>query len=85
MGHKTIAALLVEKGENINAQGGEYENPLYAALYTDHKAIAMLLIEKGGRHQCAGRMVWKCTSGSIGWKPSGNCRASDREGADLNA
>jgi hypothetical protein len=39
--------LLVEKGANVNAQGGEYGNALVAASHRGHKVIMGLLLEKG--------------------------------------
>jgi ankyrin repeat protein len=46
-GHEAIAKLLIEKGADVNAQGGFYGNALQAASYEGHEAIAKLLIEKG--------------------------------------
>ena len=41
-----IAKLLINKGANVNAQGGIYGNALQAASYQGHKAIAKLLLDK---------------------------------------
>jgi ankyrin repeat protein len=41
------ARLLLEKGPNINAQGGLYGNALQAASAEGHKAVVGLLLEKG--------------------------------------
>ncbi|KAL5328216.1 hypothetical protein ACEPPN_001712 [Leptodophora sp. 'Broadleaf-Isolate-01'] len=46
-GHEAIAALLIEKGANVNAQGGYHGNALQAASARGHEAIVVLLIEKG--------------------------------------
>ncbi|KAI9146775.1 Ankyrin repeat domain-containing protein [Paramyrothecium foliicola] len=46
-GHLETAKLLLEKGADINAQGGEYGNALQAASARGHLEIAKLLLEKG--------------------------------------
>jgi ankyrin repeat protein len=48
-GHETIVALLLEKGANVNTQGGPHRNALQAALAGGHEAITVLLLEKGAR------------------------------------
>ncbi|KAL5330791.1 hypothetical protein ACEPPN_000314 [Leptodophora sp. 'Broadleaf-Isolate-01'] len=42
-----LVILLLEKGADVNAQGGVYGNALYAASLEGHEAIAALLLEKG--------------------------------------
>ncbi|KIK02691.1 hypothetical protein K443DRAFT_5965 [Laccaria amethystina LaAM-08-1] len=44
-GNEAIAKLLIEKGADVNAQGGDYGNALQAATYWGNEAIAKLLIE----------------------------------------
>jgi ankyrin repeat protein len=39
--------MLLEKGADMNAQGGEYENALQAAILQGHEAIVRMLLEKG--------------------------------------
>ena len=38
--------MLLEKGADVNAQGGEYENALQAASSRGHGAIVKVLLEK---------------------------------------
>ncbi|KAK4170816.1 hypothetical protein QBC36DRAFT_250670 [Triangularia setosa] len=38
---------LIEKGANVNVQGGEYGNALQAASLNDHQEIVKLLLDKG--------------------------------------
>ncbi|KAL4781521.1 hypothetical protein BJX76DRAFT_359810 [Aspergillus varians] len=38
---------LIGNGADVNAQGGEYNNALQAALFRDHQEIAKLLLDKG--------------------------------------
>jgi ankyrin repeat protein len=42
-----VVWLLLEKGADINAQGGEYGNALQAASAEGHKTVVRLLLEKG--------------------------------------
>ncbi|EMD63603.1 hypothetical protein COCSADRAFT_48148, partial [Bipolaris sorokiniana ND90Pr] len=37
----------VEKGADVNAQGGNYGNALYAASFEGHEQVVRLLVEKG--------------------------------------
>ena len=46
--------LLLEKGAEVNAQGGKYGNALQAASYLDHEAIVKLLLEKGAKVNAQG-------------------------------
>jgi ankyrin repeat protein len=45
-GHEAIVKLLLEKGADVNAQGGDYGNALQAASSEGHEAIVKLLLEK---------------------------------------
>jgi ankyrin repeat protein len=40
--------MLLEKGADVNAQGGRYGNALQAASSGGHKEVAQMLLEKGG-------------------------------------
>jgi ankyrin repeat protein len=39
--------LLLEKGADVNAHGGQYGNALNAAISWGHKAVVCLLVKKG--------------------------------------
>ncbi|KAF2226318.1 hypothetical protein BDZ85DRAFT_191534, partial [Elsinoe ampelina] len=41
--------LLIEKGANVNAEGGYHGNALQAAAFRGHEAVIKLLIEKGAK------------------------------------
>ena len=46
-GHEAIVKLLLEKGADVNAQGGEYGNALQAASSGGHEATVKLLVDRG--------------------------------------
>ena len=46
-GLRRVVELLVEKGADVNAQGGDYGNALQAASYRGHEAIVRLLVDNG--------------------------------------
>ncbi|KAH5034899.1 hypothetical protein HBI75_092960 [Parastagonospora nodorum] len=45
-GHYAMAELLLEKGADINAQGGRFGNALQAASFGGHEAVVRLLLDK---------------------------------------
>ncbi len=46
-GYENIVQLLIKKGADVNAEGGEYGNALQAASEEGHENIVQLLIEMG--------------------------------------
>jgi hypothetical protein len=46
-GATVLARMLLDKGADVNAQGGEYGNALYAASIKGHKEMVTLLLDKG--------------------------------------
>lgn len=50
---ESVRALL-ERGANVNAQGGEYGNALQAASAQGHKKVVQLLLEKGANVNAQG-------------------------------
>ncbi|KAJ7266795.1 ankyrin repeat domain-containing protein [Mycena rebaudengoi] len=53
-GYMDIVHLLIEKGADVNAQGGGYGNALQAASSSGHESIVHLLIEKGANVNAQG-------------------------------
>jgi ankyrin repeat protein len=46
-GHDVIVQLLLDKGADVNAEGGLYGNVLWAASSNGNEAIVQLLLDKG--------------------------------------
>ncbi|KAH7345940.1 hypothetical protein BKA66DRAFT_325499 [Pyrenochaeta sp. MPI-SDFR-AT-0127] len=46
-GHQRMVKLLLDKGADVNAQGGSYGNALYAASVKGHEQVVKLLLDKG--------------------------------------
>jgi hypothetical protein len=46
-GHQRMVKLLLDKGAEVHAQGGDYGNALQAASYGGHEAVVKLLLDKG--------------------------------------
>jgi ankyrin repeat protein len=42
-----VVRLLLDRGANVNAQGGRYGSALQAALYGGHESVVRLLVERG--------------------------------------
>ena len=49
-----MVRLLLEKGANVNAEGGYYGNALQAASYGGHEAVVRLLLENGANVNAEG-------------------------------
>ena len=41
------AKLLLDKGADVNAQGGHFDNALHVASYNGHEPVVRLLLDKG--------------------------------------
>ncbi|CAG8416225.1 unnamed protein product, partial [Penicillium salamii] len=46
-GHNKATQMLLDRGADVNAQGGEYENALLAACNRGHDTIAQMLLQRG--------------------------------------
>jgi ankyrin repeat protein len=84
-GRDAIVKLLVDKGADVNAQGGEYGNALQAASYEGHEAVVRLLLDKGANVNAQG-------GGYSNGLQAASCRGHEAvvrllvdKGADVNA
>ncbi|ORY09452.1 hypothetical protein BCR34DRAFT_516475, partial [Clohesyomyces aquaticus] len=46
-GNEQVVKLLLDKGADVNAQGGRYGNALQAALVKGNEQVVKLLLDKG--------------------------------------
>jgi ankyrin repeat protein len=46
-GHEKVVELLLDRGADVNAQGGYYGNALQAALVRGHEKVVELLLDRG--------------------------------------
>jgi len=53
-GYEKLAAILLEKGAEVNAQGGHYGNALQAACFRGHEKVVAILLEKGAEVNAQG-------------------------------
>ncbi|RDW57688.1 hypothetical protein BP5796_12489 [Coleophoma crateriformis] len=54
IGSEPVVRLLLEKGAEVNAQGGQYGNPLQAAATIGSEPVVRLLLEKGAEVNAQG-------------------------------
>ncbi|KAK7219748.1 hypothetical protein V2G26_007751 [Clonostachys chloroleuca] len=84
-GHETIVQLLVEKGADINAQGGEYGNALQAASQEGHETIVQLLVEKGADINAQGGVYGNALQAASQGGHETIVQLLVEKGADINA
>jgi ankyrin repeat protein len=53
-GYEKVVRLLLERGAEVNAQGGHYGSALQAASYSGHDHIVQLLVERGAKVNAQG-------------------------------
>ncbi|KAH7065082.1 hypothetical protein B0J12DRAFT_24715 [Macrophomina phaseolina] len=84
-GLRKIVKLLVEKGADVNAQGGYYGNALQAASVRGHEQVVRLLLEKGADVNAqGGRYGNALQAASVGGHEQ-EVRLLVEKGADVNA
>ena len=49
-GHDTVVQLLLDKGTDVNAEGGYYGNALQAASFRGHEQVVKMLLDKGAKN-----------------------------------
>jgi ankyrin repeat protein len=45
--HRQVVKMLIDKGAEVNAQGGRYGNALQAASFRGYEAVVKMLLDKG--------------------------------------
>lgn len=84
-GLRRIAELLLERGADVNAPGGMYNNALQVASFNGHKELAQLLLERGAVVNARGGSYGSALQAAslIGHKEL--ARLLVERGADVNA
>lgn len=71
--------LLLEKGTDVNTQGGEYDNALQAASIENYEAIVALLLEKGANVNAQCREYGNVLQAASARGHESNCYIATRE------
>ena len=71
-----MVELLLSKGADVNAQGGEYGNALQAASDGGHEKVVELLLSKGADVNAQGGDLRQRAAGGIKWRPREGGRAA---------
>jgi ankyrin repeat protein len=53
-GHEAVVKMLLNKGSEVNVQGGCYGNALQAASFRGHEAVVKMLLNKGAKVNAQG-------------------------------
>jgi ankyrin repeat protein len=84
-GHEKVVKMLLDKGADINAQGGSYGTALYAASLQGHEKVVELLLGKGADVNAEGGYYGTALHGA---SARGNEKVVELlvgKGADVNA
>jgi hypothetical protein len=84
-GKINIAALLIERGADVNAQGGWYGTALQAASLYGHTEVATLLIERGADVNAQGGQFGTALQAASFHGHTGVATLLIERGADVNA
>jgi ankyrin repeat protein len=77
--------LLLEKGVNVNAQGGVYGNALQAASHNGHEAVVRLLLKKGANVNAQGGYYGNALQAASSEGHEAVVRLMLEKGANVNA
>ncbi len=76
---------LLEKGADVNAQGGEYGNALQAASFGGHKEVAKMLVKKGADVNIQGGLYGNALQAASSRGHKEVAKMLLEKGADVNA
>jgi hypothetical protein len=84
-GRATVVQLLLDKGANINAQGGDYGTALQAAALRGHQAVVQLLLDKGADINAQGGHYGTALQAALYREDQAVVQLLLDKGADINA
>jgi len=84
-GHDEVVRLLLEKGADVNTQGGWSGNALQGAAYGGHEVVVQLLLEKGADVNAQGGQYGNALQGAAYGGHEAALRLLLERGADVNA
>ena len=84
-GHEAVVRLLLEKGADVNAQGGDYGNALQAASNGGHEGVVRLLLGKGANFNAQGGAYGNALQAASYGGDEAMVRLLLEKGADVNA
>jgi len=84
-GHCAMAEMLLDKGADINAQGGTFGNALQAASFRGHEAVVRLLLNKGADVNAQGGTYGNALHAASFRDHKAVVRLLLNKGADINA
>jgi ankyrin repeat protein len=84
-GYESIVQLLLDKGANINAQGGYYGNALQAAAWRGKESVVQLLLDKGADINAQGGCYGNALQAAAWLGKESMVQLLLDKGADINA
>jgi ankyrin repeat protein len=85
LGHERVVQILLEKGAEVNAQGGEYGNALQAASRYGHEKVVQILLEKGAEVNAQGGGYGNALQAASGYGHEKVVQILLEKGAEVNA
>lgn len=77
--------LVLDKGADVNALGGEYGSTLQAASYSDHESVVQLLLDKGVDVNASGGHYGSALQAALCYDHKSVGQLLLEKGADVNA
>lgn len=84
-GYGEIVQLLLDRGADVNAQGGEYSNALRAASWGGHEKVVQILLDRGADVNAEGKEYGSALQAASYWGYEKIVQMLLDKGADVNA
>ena len=85
LGLSMIASMLLDKGANVNAQGGKYGNALQAASAEGHEQMVKILLDKGANVNAQGGYYGNALQAALAKSHEQIIKKLRDKGDDVNA